>query len=272
WEEYISEGIEFGLDTIADRTGEKRINAIGYCVGGTLLAAALGLMAQEKDERIASATFFATQVDFTYAGDLKVFADEEQVKALDKAMREKGYLEGSRMATAFNMLRARDLIWANVVNNYLRGREPLPFDLLYWNADSTRMSAANHSYYLRNCYLENNLAEGRAMLRGKRISLSDIRLPIYNLATIDDHIAPAKSVFHGSHLFGGPVEFVLAGSGHIAGVINPPSLCKYQYWTRQGLGDSLETWIASAHQTPGSWWPHWQAWIERLDNERVSAR
>lgn len=272
WDEYFHEGIRFALDTIGKRTGEKQVNALGYCVGGTLLAAGLALMAQENDARIASATLLATQVDFTHAGDLKVFADREQVDALDRAMKEKGYLEGSHMATAFNMLRARDLIWPYVVNNYLRGRDPLPFDLLYWNVDSTRMAAANHSYYLRNCYLENNLAEGRAKLCGRRLSLSDIKVPIYMLATIDDHIAPAKSVFLGAKLFGGPVEFVLAGSGHIAGVINPPSLGKYGHWTGGGARETLEEWIAAAKAADGSWCPHWHGWIEGLDPTRVPAR
>ncbi|UUP15883.1 PHA/PHB synthase family protein [Nitratireductor thuwali] len=272
WDDYTGEGIELALDTIAERTGERQVNAIGYCVGGTLLAAALALMAQENDDRIATATFFTTQVDFTHAGDLKVFVDEEQVKAVDEAMKQKGYLEGSRMATAFNMLRARDLIWPYVVNNYLRGRDPLPFDLLYWNADSTRMPAANHSYYLRNCYLDNNLAQGRAKLRGKRIRLQDIKIPIYNLATIEDHIAPARSVYAGSSLFGGPVEFTLAGSGHIAGVVNPPELNKYQYWTGKVGPPSLEAWLEKATPKPGSWWPHWQAWIEKQNDERVAAR
>jgi polyhydroxyalkanoate synthase subunit PhaC len=272
WDEYVRDGIEFGLDTIARQTGEREVNAIGYCVGGTLLAAALALMAQGKDERIASATFFTTQVDFTHAGDLKVFVDEEQIAALEQAMRETGFLEGNRMATAFNMLRARDLIWPYIVNNYLRGQEPLPFDLLYWNADSTRMSAANHSYYLRHCYLENNLARGRAELRGRRLRLSDIRIPVFNLAAVDDHIAPAKSVFHGSKLFGGPVEFVLSGSGHIAGVVNPPALGKYHYWTGSDGENSLEDWIGHAKHSPGSWWPYWHSWIESLCGDKVPAR
>jgi len=272
WDDYIRDGIELALDTAARRTGEKQVNAVGYCVGGTLLAAALAAMARDGDDRVASATFLATQVDFTHAGDLKVFADEEQVAALEKAMREKGFLEGNRMATAFNMLRARDLLWPYVVNNYLLGREPPPFDLLYWNADSTRMAAANHAYYLRNCYLENNLARGCAIIHGQRVRLSDIRIPVYNLAAADDHIAPAQSVLFGSHLFGGPVEFVLAGSGHIAGVINPPSAGKYRYWTGKGLADTVEAWLAKAEIFPGSWWPHWQAWIERQDSARVPAR
>ena len=171
WEAYIREGVQYGLDTIERATGEHEVNAVGYCVGGTLLAAALALMAQEGDDRIRSVTFFATQVDFTYAGDLKVFVDEDQVAAVERSMSGKGYLDGTKMATAFNMLRSGDLIWPYVVNNYMRGKDPLPFDLLYWNADSTRMAAANHSYYLRNCYLENTLAQGRMELAGHTLSL-----------------------------------------------------------------------------------------------------
>ena len=176
------------------------------------------------------------------------------------------------MATAFNMLRAGDLIWPYVVNNYMRGKEPMPFDLLYWNSDSTRMSAANHSYYLRNCYLENNLSSGNMLLAGERVSLRDIKIPIYNLATREDHIAPARSVFEGSQYFSGEVEYVMAGSGHIAGVVNPPSLKKYQHWTGGEPRGNFDDWMKAAKETPGSWWPHWQRWIERLDNQRVPAR
>jgi len=272
WEDYIRDGLEFGLDTVAKETGETSVNAIGYCVGGTLLAAALALMAKKGDTRIRSATLFTTQVDFTYAGDLKVFVDEEQISLLEKAMGEKGYLEGNRMATAFNMLRSGDLIWPYVVNNYMRGKEPMPFDLLYWNADSTRMSAANHSYYLRNCYLENALATGRMNLGGHKLSLSDIKIPVYNLAAKEDHIAPARSVFTGCAYFGGEVEYVMAGSGHIAGVVNPPAAKKYQHWTDGKPVGDFDTWVAKAKENPGSWWPHWQRWVERLDNQRVGAR
>ncbi|MGI6853001.1 PHA/PHB synthase family protein [Mesorhizobium sp. 1B3] len=272
WEAYIREGIEYGLDTVERATGEREVNAIGYCVGGTLLAGALALMAREGDDRIKSVTFFTTQVDFTHAGDLKVFVDEDQVAALERAMNERGYLEGTKMATAFNMLRSGDLIWPYVVNNYLRGKEPMPFDLLYWNADSTRMAAANHSFYLRNCYLENNLSEGRMQLAGHTVSLGDIAIPVYNLSAREDHIAPARSVFLGCRYFGGDVEFVMAGSGHIAGVVNPPSLKKYQYWTGGKPVGAFEDWIAKATENPGSWWPHWQAWIEARDNRRVKPR
>ncbi|WP_292896072.1 PHA/PHB synthase family protein [Nitratireductor sp.] len=272
WADYIDRGIKFALDTIQAATGEKQVNAMGYCVGGTLLAACLALMANEGDDRIASATFLTTQVDFTFAGDLKVFVDEEQIQALDSAMRERGYLDATRMATAFNMLRAGDLIWPYVVNNYLRGQAPLPFDLLYWNSDSTRLAAANHSYYLRNCYLENNLSRGRAVLRGKTLRLEDIKIPIFNLATREDHIAPAKSVFLGSRFFGGPVEFVLAGSGHIAGVINPPEMKKYQFWTGREPRGEFDEWMADAREHGGSWWPQWQRWMMSQDSRQVKAR
>ncbi|MDW6023918.1 class I poly(R)-hydroxyalkanoic acid synthase [Mesorhizobium sp. BAC0120] len=272
WEAYIREGIEYGLDTIEQATGEREINAIGYCVGGTLLAAALALMAQQGDKRIRSSTFFTTQVDFTHAGDLKVFVDEDQVTALEHAMNSKGFLEGNKMARAFNMLRSGELIWPYVVNNYMRGKEPMPFDLLYWNADSTRMSAANHSFYLRNCYLENRLSKGRMMLAGRAVSLADVKIPIYNLASREDHIAPARSVFLGSRFFGGDVEFVMAGSGHIAGVVNPPHRMKYQFWTGGKPAGEFEAWLAEATEHPGSWWPHWQKWIVEKDSRRVSAR
>ncbi|MCO6178132.1 alpha/beta hydrolase [Ciceribacter sp. RN22] len=272
WEAYIREGIDFALGTVEKATGESKVNAIGYCVGGTLLSAALALHAKERNKRIASATLFTTQVDFTHAGDLKVFVDEEQLDAMEERMRASGYLDGSKMASAFNMLRASELIWPYFVNNYLKGEEPMPFDLLFWNSDSTRMAAANHSFYLRNCYLDNALSKGRMKIAGKTLSLKDVKIPIYNLATREDHIAPAKSVFVGSDLFGGPVTFVLSGSGHIAGVVNPPGKQKYQYWTDGEPTGAFEDWLEKAEETPGSWWPHWQTWIESLDGKRVPAR
>lgn len=272
WEAYIGEGIEFALETVEKATGEREVNAIGYCVGGTLLAAALALHAKKKDRRIASATFLTTQVDFTLAGDLKVFVDEEQLATIEKQMNKAGYLEGSKMANAFNMLRASELIWPYVVNNYLMGKEPPPFDLLYWNADSTRMAAANHAYYLRNCYLDNTLSKGEMKLAGQVISLKEITIPVYNLATREDHIAPPRSVFRGSSFFGGPVEFVLSGSGHIAGVVNPPARKKYQYWMNGKAGDDFDQWVEKARQTEGSWWPHWDAWIRKCSDAQVPAR
>jgi polyhydroxyalkanoate synthase len=271
--EYMRLGPLTALDVIKQVTGEKKVGAIGYCVGGTLLSVTLAYMAKKRDTRIASATLFAAQVDFTYSGDLKVFVDEDQVKLLEQRMAERGYLEGRKMATAFNLLRSNDLIWPYVVNNYLRGKEPLPFDLLYWNSDATRMPAANHSFYLRNCYLDNRLAKGEMEIDGVKLDLSKVKVPIYNLATREDHIAPAKSALYGSKLFGGPVRFVLSGSGHIAGVVNPPSKAKYQYWTGgKPDGESLEQWLAKAQEHPGSWWPDWLDWIKAQDDTRVKAR
>ncbi|MBB3440355.1 class I poly(R)-hydroxyalkanoic acid synthase [Rhizobium sp. BK379] len=272
WTAYAREGVDFALETIEKATGEKEVNAIGYCVGGTLLAATLALHAREKNKRIKSATLFTTQVDFTHAGDLKVFVDEEQLQALEAHMQELGYLDGSRMSTAFNMLRAGELIWPYFVNNYLKGQEPLPFDLLFWNADSTRMAAANHAFYLRNCYLRNALTKDEMILDGKTLSLKDVKIPIYNLATREDHIAPAKSVFVGSQYFGGKVQFVVAGSGHIAGVVNPPDKHKYQFWTGGPAKGDYDAWLTKAKETAGSWWPHWHGWIESQAGEHVAAR
>ena len=272
WESYMREGIDFALETVEKATGERQVNAIGYCVGGTLLAATLAYHAKAKNDRIASVTFLTTQVDFTHAGDLKVFVDEEQLDAIEKQMNSVGYLDGSKMATAFNMLRASELIWPYVVNNYLKGQEPLPFDLLYWNSDSTRMAAANHAFYLRNCYLNNTLSKGEMKLGDKTVSLKDIKIPVYNLATREDHIAPPKSVFLGSSMFGGPVDFVVTGSGHIAGVVNPPDKMKYQFWTGGKANGEYESWIDKAEETKGSWWPHWHEWIKAKDDDEVPAR
>ena len=271
--EYMREGPLTALDIITEVTGETEVHAAGYCVGGTLLAVTLAYMAARNDKRIRSATFFAAQVDFTHAGDLKVFVDEDQLNALEKRMRDLGYLEGRQMATAFNLLRSNDLIWPYVVNNYLRGKAPFPFDLLYWNADSTRMPAANHSFYLRNCYLNNTLSAGQMSIDNVQLDLKKVTIPIYNLATREDHIAPAKSVLLGSQFFGGPVRFVMSGSGHIAGVINPVSKGKYQYWTGpEASGDDVDAWLSQATEHPGSWWPDWLDWIKQQSDERVWAR
>ncbi|MEZ2219719.1 PHA/PHB synthase family protein [Rhizobium sp. RCC_161_2] len=272
WTSYAREGIDFALETVEKATGETEVNAVGYCVGGTLLAATLALHAKEKNKRIRTVTFLTTQVDFTFAGDLKIFVDEEQIEALEEQMNAIGYLEGSKMAAAFNMLRASELIWPYFVNSYLKGQDPLPFDLLFWNADSTRMAAANHSFYLRNCYLDNALSQGKMVLDGKKLSLKDVKIPVYNLATREDHIAPAKSVFVGSHFFGGPVEFVVTGSGHIAGVVNPPDKHKYQFWTGGPIKGEYDQWLTEAQETPGSWWPHWHAWILKQDSRMTDAR
>jgi len=272
FEHYMRDGIFAALDAVEQATGEKKVTTIGYCVGGTLLATTLAYMAAKRDKRIDSATLFTAQVDFTHAGDLKVFAGEQEVRSLEASMRKRGYLEGSRMANAFNMLRPTDLIWPYVVNVYMKGKAPLPFDLLYWNADSTRMPAANHAYYLRNCYLENRLVKGEMELAGVKLDLKKVKVPIFNLATKEDHIAPARSVFEGSKAFGGPVDFVLAGSGHIAGVVNPPGKPKYQFWTGGPVEGELEEWVKQSSETPGSWWPYWFEWIKAQAPRMVPAR
>jgi polyhydroxyalkanoate synthase len=273
FEDYVREGPIAALDPIKAATGEDRVHSVGYCVGGTMLSVALAFMAANHDERITSATLFAAQVDFTYAGDLKVFVDEEQVEAIEHRMAERGYLEAKSMATVFNFLRSNDLIWPYVINNYLKGKAPFPFDLLYWNSDATRLPAANHSFYLRNCYLDNKLSQGKVTLGGAPIDLKSVKIPIYNLATREDHIAPPKSVLLGSKFFGGPVRFVLSGSGHIAGVVNPPGKNKYQFWTgRRPRSADLDRWLARAKEHPGSWWPNWFAWLKRQDKTEVPAR
>jgi polyhydroxyalkanoate synthase len=273
FEEYMREGVIAALDAVEAATGERQVNSIGYCVGGTLLSITLAYLAAKKQDRVKSATLFAAQVDFKYAGDLMVFVDEERVKQLESHMKEQGYLEASRMANTFNMLRSNDLIWPYIVNNYMRGKTPLPFDILYWNSDATRMPAANHSFYLRNCYLDNKLTQGEMTIAGTTLDLHKVTVPVYNLATREDHIAPAKSVLTGSQFFGGPVKYVLAGSGHIAGVINPPNKPKYQYWTGdKPSGSSVETWMKNATEHAGSWWPDWVEWLRGQGAEMVPAR
>ena len=273
FEDYIRDGPLAALDAIKLATGEDKVHSIGYCVGGTLLAITLALMAARHDERIVSATLFAAQVDFTHAGDLKVFVDEQQVEALEQKMAERGYLEGKTMANVFNMLRSNDLIWPYVINNYMKGKAPFPFDLLYWNSDATRLPAANHSFYVRNCYLENNLTKSRMTIDNTPIDLKNVKIPIYNLATKEDHIAPAKSVALGCKYFGGPVRFVLAGSGHIAGVVNPPDKKKYQYWTGpRPRNADVDGWLAKAKEYPGSWWPDWLVWLTKQGPTEVPAR
>src|SRR6195256_321591 len=273
FEDYMKEGPLAAMDAIERATGELKVHTMGYCVGGTLLASTLAWLAEKRRVRVASATFLAAQVDFTHAGDLLVFVDEDQISALERDMLASGVLEGSKMAMAFNMLRSNDLIWSYVVSNYLKGQPPSSFDLLHWNSDATRMPAANHSYYLRNCYLENRLSTGTMVLDNTLLDLSKVKVPIYNLATREDHIAPAESVLYGSQFFGGPVKYVLSGSGHIAGVVNPPASGKYQFWTNDNIQDTtLETWLKGAQEHQGSWWPDWREWLGTIDAEEVPAR
>jgi polyhydroxyalkanoate synthase subunit PhaC len=270
--DYMREGPLAALDAIAEATGEREANVVGYCLGGTLLACMLAYMAAKRDNRIKSATFLVTMVDFAEAGELSVFIDEEQLTALEDRMNAKGYLEGRDMATTFNMLRANDLIWSFVVNNYLLGKSPFPFDLLFWNADSTRMPAAMHSFYLRNMYQENLLVKpGGITLDGVPIDLGKIKTPAFILSTREDHIAPWRSTYAATRLYKGPVKFVLSASGHIAGVVNPPG-GKYGYWENDENPPTAEEWLATATQHSGSWWPLWEHWITKHAGKQVPAR
>src|SRR6056297_1843876 len=270
FEDYMREGLLEALVAIERATGEYRVNAIGYCIGGTLLAATLAWMKAMGEDRIASATFFTAQVDFTEAGDLRVFIDDKQLKSLEKRMNKLGYLDGEAMAMTFNMLRANDLIWTFVINNYLLGRKPPTFDLLYWNSDATRLPERTHVWYLRKLYNENLLVEpGGVELGGVPIDLSTIDLPVYLQATREDHIAPFRSVYKATQIYSGEVTFMLAGSGHIAGVINPPAAKKYGFWTREDLPADPDDWLEQAEYHQGSWWPHWNEWIRQYAGTRL---
>ncbi|MEL6746411.1 MAG: class I poly(R)-hydroxyalkanoic acid synthase [Pseudomonadota bacterium] len=274
WDAYMRDGILQAADVALSITGQKQCNALGYCVGGTLLGTTLAWLAQQDTSPFSSATFLTTQLDFADAGELQVFVDEDQLATVAALMGPDGYLDGARMASAFNMLRPGDLIWPYIVNNYMLGKKPFPFDLLYWNQDSTRMAATNHLFYLTNYYKENALTRGILDFAGARLDLSAVTMPIYELATKEDHIAPAKSVYTGAQFLGGDVTFVLAGSGHIAGVVNPPEKMKYQYWTGAAplQAPDLETWAKAATEHTGSWWPHWIEWLQKQSGALADAR
>ena len=270
---YLTEGPVTALDIIEKATGEKDVNAIGYCLGGTLLAVTLAYMAAKGDDRIKSATYFTTMTDFSEPGELGVFIDESTISGLEQKMSEKGYLDGSQMAMTFNMLRANDLIWSFVVNNYLLGKDPFPFDLLYWNSDSTRMPAVMHSFYLRRFYQENKLIEpGGVTIGGEPIDLRKIQTPGFMVSAREDHIAPWKSTYALTQHAGGKMTFCLAASGHIAGIVNPPASKKYCYWMNAKLPKDPDEWFAGAKQTDGSWWPEWNKWVGKFSEGKVPAR
>ena len=279
FDDYMALGILAAAREIARITGEPALNAIGYCIGGTLLASTLAYLEslgkkQPKDlPKIASATYLVTMLDFAEPGDLGVFIDEEQIETLEARMATRGYLDAPAMATTFNLLRANDLIWSFAVNNYLLGREPFPFDLLYWNADSTNLPAAMQSFYLRKMYLENKLAEPNGVaMKDVPIDLRQVTTPAFFLSTRDDHIAPWRSTYAGTQLFKGPVTFMLSGSGHIAGVVNPPTANKYGYWTNAKCPAHAEDWLRDATPHNGSWWPEWDKWVSTYAGTQVPAR
>ncbi len=273
FQDYMLEGPIAAMNAIEKATGERELNAVGYCIGGTLLGCTLAWMAEHGDDRIQSATFLNSLLEFSEVGDLEVFIDEDTLRRLEKAMSRRGYLAGESMATAFNMLRANNLIWSFFVNNYLLGRDSLPFDLLYWNCDATRLPAAMHSFYLRNMYLHNRLREpGAIELAGTPIDLGRVKVPCYFASAIEDHIAPWVSCYEGSRYLGGPVRFALGGSGHIAGIINPPPQKKYGYWTNENTDLPSQAWLDGADKQEGSWWPDWVKWAEVFGGGEVDAR
>ncbi len=274
FDDYLLEGPLAALDAIEKVTGEKEINATGYCLGGTLMAIALSYLKTKKQEkRIKSITYLTTMIDFKEAGELSVFIDEEQLRSLEARMSDKGYLDGDDMAGTFNMLRANDLIWSFVVNNYLLGKDPFPFDLLYWNGDSTRMPAVMHSFYLRNMYQKNLLRKpGGITIAGVPIHLEKLNLPTYMLSTREDHIAPWKSTYAATQIYKGHVRFVLAASGHIAGVVNPPVKNKYNYWVGEAVEATPEEWFEKSKEVPGSWWTDWEKWLAPFSGAKIPAR
>lgn len=262
--DYMLEGPIAAIDAIEQATGENKVNVLGFCIGGILTVSTLAYMAAKGDERIASATLLATMVDLQDIGEVSVFIDDEQLAAMDRHMEETGYLEAHHLAQIFNMMRENDLIWSFVVNNYLMGRDAMPFDLLYWNSDSTRLPASMLSYYLRKVYQQNLLKEpGGMVLDDVPIDISKIKIPTYFLATKEDHIAPWGSSYPATHLLGGPVRFVLGASGHIAGIVNPPAANKYCHWINAKKPKSKEEWFEGAERHEGSWWPDWHAWLSK---------
>ncbi|TYO90819.1 PHA/PHB synthase family protein [Oceanicella actignis] len=273
WDSYMQKGALEAIDVALRETGQKSLNLASYCIGGTLTGTLMAWMGKRGDKRVKSATFFTAQLDFQDAGELQVFVDEKTVQVVNEQM-DKGYLPAQDMAMAFNMLRSSDLIWSYVINNYYLGKEPFPFDLLYWNADSTAMPARVHHFYLDQFYNRNAFAEGELTVLGETVSPADIRGPVYHVATKEDHIAPAASVYRGARaMTNAQPRFVLAGSGHIAGVVNPPELKKYQHWVNEDLSpETLEEWLAAAEERPGSWWPDWAEWLRKRSGRLVAAR
>jgi polyhydroxyalkanoate synthase len=273
FEDYLLEGPIAALDAIAAATGERRVNVTGYCLGGILLSAAAAWLKAKGDDRIKSATYLTTMVDFCDTGEVSLFIDEDGLESLEERINERGFLDGKLVDVTFRTLRANDLVWSFFVNNYLLGQSPKPFDILYWNADSTNMPAAMHTFFMRNMYLENRLREpGGITLAGVPIDVTRVDTPSYVFSAREDHIAPWKTGYESAKLFAGPMAFVLGASGHIAGVINPPDKQKYSYWTNDALPDDADAWLDSASEHPGSWWPHWMEWLQPHAGKRVPAR
>lgn len=272
WDDYVGDGVLKAVEVVNSIAGTEKLNAVAWCIGGTLLSSSLAVLAARKQAPVASATFLTTLTDFQDPGDLCVFIDEQQVKRLENKVNSNGILNGRELATSFNMLRSNDLIWSYVVNNYLKGQTPPPFDILYWNGDSTNLPASMYTYYINKMYLENKLAEKDGLtICGEKIDLGKVKIPVYFLSAIEDHIAPWKGTFTGTELFKGNIEFVLGASGHVAGVINPASKNRRSYWTKGELGNGADHWLETAEKQEGSWWPHWSEWVKRRGGKKVDA-
>lgn len=272
WDDYVGDGVLKAVEVVNSIAGTEKLNAVAWCIGGTLLSSSLAVLAARKQAPVASATFLTTLTDFQDPGDLCVFIDEQQVKRLENKVNSNGILNGRELATSFNMLRSNDLIWSYVVNNYLKGQTPPPFDILYWNGDSTNLPASMYTYYINKMYLENKLAEKDGLtICGEKIDLGKVKIPVYFLSAIEDHIAPWKGTFTGTELFKGNIEFVLGASGHVAGVINPASKNRRNYWTKGELGNGADHWLETAEKQEGSWWPHWSEWVKRRGGKKIEA-
>ena len=272
WDDYVSQGAYAATEAVVELTGKEKINTVGYCIGGTMLTSALARMALEKDDRIQSATYFASQADFSEAGDLKVFTDEQSIRHIEHVISMNGgIMAGEDMSETFNYLRPSDLVWRYVVDSYMMGKKPRPFDLLYWNSDQTNIPGPTHMTYLHDLYCQNALSNGDFRVLGRKVNIGDIKIPVLIQAAREDHISPFRSVYNTAKKFGGPAELVLAGSGHIAGVVNHPDAKKYQHWTNPKLPDSIDEWMDGAEEHPGSWWPHWFEWLEPLSGEKIEA-
>lgn len=272
WDDYVEHGIMAAIDAVTQATGSKDLNAIGYCIGGTLLTTALGHMAKTGDKRVHSATYFASQSDFSQAGELKIFTSDTALDQINDVIDEHdGLMPGEMMGETFNWLRPADLVWRYVVDNYMLGKQPKAFDLLYWNADQTNIPGPTHKTYLGELYNQNALAEGKFKVFGEQISMRDITVPVYSQASRSDHICPWESIYRGIQNFGGDVQFTLAGSGHIAGVINHPDALKYQHWTNSKLPAKPSAWLAGTQEHPGSWWSSWWKWLKPKCGDKTEA-
>jgi polyhydroxyalkanoate synthase len=273
WDDYLAKGAMKAIEVALAVSGADKVNAVGWCVGGTILSSALAVMRAQGDESVASLTLLTTMLDFRDPGDLGVFIDEQGVAKREQTIGKGGIYSGAELGFVFQTLRANDLIWSNVINNYLKGKSPEAFDLLYWNADATNLPGPMYAWYLRNMYFENNLrVPGKLSMCGTKVDLGDIDMPSYVLATQEDHIVPWRSAYQTTQLVGGKSQFVLGASGHIAGVINPASKNKRSYWTGGQQGDDAQAWLASATETPGSWWNHWIKWLSPNAGKAVAAR